>query len=572
MYIPINFLGAQNDCIECEFSSSFLPSDVTWNQVNDDWAYIKLGRGQSVTFTTQNGVSSNAKILLVGGGAYSTPYFSSTGGSGAGEVVFQDFGVQPNIEYFVSCSDVGGRSTAETGHTATFVQNFNDDAVNRTVIVAAGGGANNQDDGGTSGNGFAGGAAAAAGGGGGGSTGVGQNASGTNGGDGGAGYTIPSPFNSVVGNVIAGGGPGEGSGTDGSYAAGVSPDAYGNGVNSGNGNDGIAFVFLPISGCETGSRASEDFKATGGDVVGTFLSGSVKYKYHAFTQNKTASTGSHLFSVTQGITTEAKTLVIGSGAGSSTQVDSEPAGAGLNAWYQGGGGAGAGGVKFSDNVTIYGRSHIPTVPAGGTKFLSGNEAVVHFWPTFANQGGIADGGGAGAYISDGTFIPPSNNALNGGSGGGGFNKKDNTGASATGVGLGFGGGDTSLFTTVGNTAGAGGGGSAGTGSDTSGTTSPSSDLNRFTRGGLGYNLDGTFWAFLTGSVFTNNSRIAQGGSGSVGYYARIDSTAPAPAITSSANSDSNANDGSGANPTGSPLGGDGIVVITYPISGSISNS
>ena len=35
---------------------------------------------------------------------------------------------------------------------------------------------------------------------------------------------------------------------------------------------------------------------------------------------------------------------------------------------------------------------------------------------------------------------------------------------------------------------------------------------------------------------------------------------------------SQTNDGSGANPIDNAVGNDGIVVVTYPISGSISNS
>jgi hypothetical protein len=550
MYIPITFLGAQNDCIECEFSSSLLPDGITWNKVNDEWVYLKIPNGKSLRFTSKNGVSSRAKMLLVGGGGYSqafnvnplNPSDSSTGGGGAGEVVFKDFGVQPNIEYFASSSASGGTITSQTGGSSTFIQNYVADPVNWTQDIAVGGDSNTNQTGGDSGNGFTGGlgiggGTISAGGGGAGSTADGQDAYDTpgvpnskTGGDGGAGYTIPSPFNSVVGNIIAGGGPGRGyGGSDGSYASGVSDNAHGNGGTVGNGKAGVVFLFFPISGCETGSREDLDFKAEGG-TTGTFYSGSVQYKYHAFTNEIEAIGGQETFNVTQGITKEAKTMVIGSGAGSSAYwLDEyialdEP----IVQWYQTGGGAGAGGVKITEDVTLWGNSNVITVHTGGEKFSNGDVAKINFFPTFADFDNTADGGGRGAYDSDGSYTPSTGNANTGGSGGGGYYYVDNTGAGATGEGLGSSGGDGYSS----NHGGGGGGGASSTGSDAK-STAPYNPNNAFAKGGSGYDLQNTFWSFLTGSVFTNYHEVAQGGSGSAGWYATVDYVLgnPRPALT-----------------------------------------
>ena len=586
MYIPITFLGAQNDCIECQFSSSLLPDGITWNKVNDEWVYLKIPVGKSLRFTTKNGVSSRAKMLLVGGGGYAQSYGTyATGGGGGGQVIFKDFGIQPDIEYFVSSSAVGGRSLSQTGGSSTFIQNYVPDPVNWTQDIAVGGDSNTTSTGGDSGNGFTGGTSNGkpAGGGGAGSTSNGFDATGPGnqgyGGNAGSGSIIPSPFNSVVGNIIAGGGPGDGTNSYGTYEPGGNPNAYGQGASgasgTGNGKDGVAFLFFPISGCETGSRENLDFKAEGG-TTGTFFSGSVQYKYHAFTNEIEAIGGQETFNVTQGITKEAKTMVIGSGAGSSAYwLDEyialdEP----IVQWYQTGGGAGAGGVKISEDVTLWGNSNLITVHTGGEKFSNGDVAKINFFPTFADFDNAADGGGRGAYDSDGSYTPSTGNANGGGSGGGGYYFVDNTGAGATGEGLGSSGGDGKsddiVFYRYG---GGGGGGASSTGSDAD-RTNPSFPNNAFAKGGSGYDLRNTFWSFLTGSVFTNYHEVGQGGSGSAGHYATVPYQLgnPRPALTASGDSNTNDNDGSGASPNVNGGGNSGIVIITYPISGSITNS
>lgn len=580
MYIPTIFFGNQNDCIECFFSGSIIPDGITYGNINSDWAYIKVPRGKQVQFQTKTGVSSNAKMLVVGGGGYSQTYGGGgdgTGGGGAGEVIFQDFGIQPDIMYFASSSASGGTSGNQTGGSSIFIENY--DNLNPSVWrqhTAVGGQSNTNADGGTSGNGFAGGTGFSdtAGGGGGGSTGVGENAEGggtPDGGDGGDGYTIPSPFNSVVldtGTKIAGGGPGKGQTTNGSYASGVDFNAYGNGGSEGNGKDGVVFIFLPITNCETGSREGLDFKAEGG-TTGTFFSGSIQYKYHAFTDGSSSLGGLDTFNVTQGVTNEAKTFLIAGGAGKSAKNDSE-VGAGDDICYQGGGGAAAGGVKINENVTLWGYSNQISMGEGGPRYTNGNNSRLTQFPVFNTI--QATGGGRGAYQDD-LYVPASGDANNGGSGGGGWNPIDNTGGSGT-VGQGNDGGDGySLGPGTSNKKAGGGGGGAGSAGSNAVSTGPGTPISsRYASGGSGYELDGTFWGFLTGSIFTARTDVAIGGSGSAGWYDSVTPGQSCPAPPAGGGNNSQTNDGSGASPNGSNKGNDGIIVITYPISGSVTNS
>lgn len=570
MYIPTIFFGAQNDCIECLFSGSVIPDGIEFNKLGTDWVYIKVPAGKEVAFQTKTGVSSNAKMLVVGGGGYSYNASGAAGGGGAGQVIFQDFGIQPDILYYASAS-IGGRLATPDGQDSVFIENYTVDPVNWRKHTAIGGKDNNGVNGGNSGNGYIGGTGpnTSVAGGGAGSTGNGDNGTtgvGSQGGDGGPGYTIPSPFNTAVDfNIIAGGGPGEATSIDGNWAPGVDSTAYGNGGTSTgtkNGRDGVVFIFLPITNCETGSREGLDFIAEGG-TTGTFYSGSVQYKYHAFLNTTSSLGGTDTFNVIQGITHEAKTLVVGGGAGSSTTNDVYVPGGGLNnQCYQSGGGAGAGGVKINENVTLWGYSNKVYTGAGGPRYTNGYRSTLTPFPTFA--GIYADGGGRGGYQNS-SYVPASGNANTGGSGGGG-GAVDTTGAGATGNGLGYAGGNMAF---AGGRNGGGGGGAGSVGA----VAVESSPTNlKWAKGGDGYDLAGTFWSFLTGSVYTSRSDIAIGGSGSVGYYSSTPSTSPCPNPPSGGDNGSQANDGSGANPVNNTSGNDGIIVIAYPISGSISNS
>lgn len=571
MYIPTIFLGAQGGCIDCIISGSALPTGVTVGNLvsgSQKYFWIKVEGGSSVEFDIEGSITNEAKLLLVGGGGYKDsllPINNTFGGGAAGSVVWQDISLQPN-RYFLSAS-IGGTSTNNTGGAAQFIVPFNEpDPIKRTLIFANGGGPNQlTSDGGDNDN-FSGGEGkfpSYAGGGGAGSTSNGQNGVGTTGGDGGSGSYIPEPFNDVVGyDWVAQGGPGDGN-IVGQFPNGDN-GAYGNGGStsnnsSENGKNGVAVLFIPITGCTTSSVEGEDFFAVGG-TEGTFFSGSVQYKYHAFTQ----SGKSNLLHVLSGYTSEAKTLIVGGGAGSSTTKDTTSDGT-TDFCFQSGGGAGAGGVRFSDNVKLFGPNNLAYVPSGGTRYSNGENGNLK--TTYISDTNItAGGGGRGSYRNT-AFNPVQGNANNGGSGGGGYSNVDFTGGTATGVGIGNNGGDgaTGLRPYAGG--GGGGAGSAGAG----GGTWVGGDS--WAPGGSGYDLAGTFWSFLTGSVYTSRSDIAIGGSGSYGLIsANLSPSPPCGATPIGGFNGSQANDGSGANPIDNGQGNSGIVVIAYPISGSVTNS
>lgn len=578
MYIPsIFFGGGLNDCIECAFSGSFIPDGITFDKVNSDWAYLKIPAGKSVQFQTQYGITDSAKMLVIGGGGYSNSATTQPGGGGAGQVVFQDFATEPGINYFASAS-FGGNTTNTTGGRSVFIENYVANPSEWTEYEAVGGGTNTTTTGGSSGDGFSGGTGCGTGtsaGGGAGSTGNGGNADcgGTEeGGDGGDGFTIPAPFDSVVGfSKVAGGGPGSSNFQDGLWASGVSPSAYGNGGYDGDGNEGAVFIFLPITNCyNTGSREISFFRAQGGDVVGTFVTESVQYKYHAFLNGSSSLSGSDVFDVTSGVTYEAKTLILGGGAGSVTS-EIEFASGPDEYCAQAGGGAGAGAPKFTDNVTFWGYGNRIGIGEGGPPFRRGFNSLINQFPYFTTT--TADGGGKGAY-NDPSVVPASAAAESGGSGGGGYTPVNINGGTATGNGIGNDGGDGASGFTTQTYAGGGGGGAGSAGTKANGTFDGSPIGDRYAKGGDGYDLSSTFWSFLTGSVYTSRSDIAIGGSGSAGVYSSGTAPHTCGTLPAGGYNLSQDNDGSGANPypTGTQRGKDGIVVIVYPISGSTANS
>jgi hypothetical protein len=558
MYIPITFLGAQASCIECLISGSYQPDNVAFGNLNDEYFWIRVNANGSIRFTSKKGAASNAKMLVVGGGGYAqlfnsnplNPGDTDTGGGGAGQVIFKDFSISPNVEYFASAS-IGGRSASQTGGESTFIENYVADPVNWIQHTAVGGDANTTSTGGDSGDGFTGGTggASSAGGGGAGSTGNGQDRQGSDGGDGGDGYTIPSPFDSVVlsaGTKIAGGGPGDSYLTGpGAYASGVDAGAYGNGASgvggNNDGNNGVVFLFFPISGCETGSRIDLDFEATGGSI-GTFDSGSVRYKYHIFTTENEVE----FFNVTQGATNEARIIAAGGGAGSSAES------------YNGGivgGGAGAGGVEIQTNVSLFGYTNLVGVADGGAAFTNGGttnfDSIIH-----SGQDLKWFGGGAGAKYTTST------NAQQGASGGGGSGRtfgepSINIGASSNRPLQGNDGGNGyhGIAGTVG--AGGGGGGAGGVGN----SVTSSSTTVAAGKGGDGFDISTGFYSYLTGSF--SNGYIGHGGGGTGG---EINGAASSSFVPTSAN------DGSGAQPNIGGQGNAGFLSIVYPISGSVTNS
>lgn len=193
MYIPINFLASNQSCGQIEISgSNFDTTTTAFGVVNSgsDNAHfwIRCDNQESLTFNISGG-SVQSKLLLVGGGGYSegfnvnplNPSDSSTGGGGAGEVVFKDINLQPGITYFMSSSAIGGRSTSQIGGESTFIENYVADPIYWIQHTVVGGDSNTNQTGGDSGNGFTGGSGIgsgtiSAGGGGAGSTADGQDA------------------------------------------------------------------------------------------------------------------------------------------------------------------------------------------------------------------------------------------------------------------------------------------------------------------------------------------------------------------------------------------------------------
>ena len=581
MYIPTIFLGAQGGCVDCLISGSALPTGISIGNItsgSDRYLYIKVEANASVEFDIQSGITNDAKLLLVGGGGYKDSSILGSSGGGAGGTVYWNTNVplQPN-RYFLSAS-YGGDIINETGGAARFIVPYDEpDPVNRTEIIANGGQPNQPSNNGGDNDDFSGGIGLAGptepgGGGGAGAAGDGQDGYVTpgtpnsrTGGNGGAAFQVPAPWNTIVGFTgVAGGGYGDGD-IAGSYSGSTS-QAYGNGGassngTSDNGNPGVAVLFIPITTCTTSSVESEDFYAVGGSE-GTFYSGSVQYKYHIFTSGD----NKNLLHVLQGYTKEAQTLVVGGGAGSSTKKWTTSDGTN-DFCIQSGGGAGAGGVRFDQNVVLFGPNMLAQVGGGGQKFSNGSDSSLKsVYVSTTNF--TADGGGRGSYFADGAYTPNTGNANNGGSGGGGYAYVDQTGGLGT-VGQGYNGGDGAPAGLPNRRyAGGGGGGAGGLGANGKSTFGSIS----YAAGGVGFDLSPTIFSFLTGSVFTARPDIAIGGSGSAGMYDYGPSPKTCGAVPPGGFNGSQTNDGSGANPIDNAVGNDGIVVVTYPISGSISNS
>lgn len=564
MYIPTMFFGQQG-CVQFAFTGSFIPNNVEIGRVtssNEEYFYVK-GELTDFAFDIIGGTTSTARLILVGGGGRSIPHNvnpgstgdSAAGGGGAGEVIDRDFDLAPG-RYFVSASR-GGISGSDDGADSIFIIGQDLPLSEQQTITARGGNESNLVDGGSSGNGNAGGTGATdtAGGGGGGSTGVGNDRDGSNGGDGGSGSFIDLPWSTVVGTGIAGGGPGDGyGGSKGSYAPGISPTAFGNGgagngSTGGNGERGVFALFIPIGNCNTGSSESDHFEATGG-ATGTFVTESVQYKYHLFTQSVSPlGETSQLFQVTQGYTDEGRVMLIGGGAGSSVSASA------VSQLGFHGGGAGAGGLITKHEVPLYGLNELIVGRGGG----GGT------WPTQGGEGENslfkgseyqlfsqyeAFGGAPGATS---TTAADQNTT---GSAGGGANI-GNLGKGTHAVDIYFntasnGGDGGSLF------GGGGGGGAGGTGSQGSNTN----DTGSAGEGGQGYYINEGFWSFLTGSFTTGF--IGHGGGGGTRFLPGFP--------TQSALYTQEVNSGGGANPYYIESGSDGFVVVVYPISGSTSNS
>ena len=562
MYIPTQFFG-QSSCVQLAFTGSKLPDSVTLGQAgsgDDLYFYVQVLNGEA-TFDIIGG-NANAKLLLIGGGGFSENYFAnSTGGGGAGEVIYEDIAMAPG-RYFISAS-AGGISTDKDGRPSELIVNYDKSGSEQQQYIARGGITNNEDDGGASGNGNAGGSGvgATAAGGGGGSNGVGQDAVGggtPDGGDGGDGTTIDAPFSDVVlvgGTKVAGGGPGKGQSTDGSYASGVIPAAYGNGGSGAESDDdgriGAAFLFIPLANCQTGSYTSE-FKAEGGNTVDTFISGGVQYKYHIWTDaSQPGNTDRNLFKVTQGFTTEGQMMAIGGGAGSAVS-GSTPSQNGYR-----NGGAGAGGVIIKDNVTLWGYNNVVEVGRGGrgdyisAGLQAGNTTSFNAYELNPFTSSQAVGGNRGA-----TETSNAGGSESSGGGGAGWNTRTAAGVNTAGkenIANDGGIGKHNALNTNGSGGGGGGAGSAG-------SDSPA-QFSAGGAGGDGFDFTNTHFSFLTGSF----------ASGKVGYGGAVGLNNSFPPESGS-NHVGVVNDVSGANPKTYESGSDGFMCIVYPISGTVENS
>ena len=474
MYIPTIFFGGSDLCTNLIPSQSTFPTGSTlYGQLgpqgtgsDESYFFVRCNPGEAVNFVIQGGTTSAAKLLLIGGGGGADEL--SEGGGAAGDVIFEDIPLSPG-NYFLSSSAFNGSGSVQAGSSA-FVTNVNDIPAHQTTYIALGGNNGSSANGATNTN-FTGGTGATGqgGGGGAGSRGNGTNASGNDGGDGGTPFTVPSPFSQVTGKglpssaatEIAGGGGGKGQcgDTDGvgyafnEYGSGGSYDFNPSCVGGArSGMHGAAFLFIPIQRCALPPSGaidlpSEQGVADGGDIVGTFTSGSDTFKYHIFTtvDDGAAQPDTGIFSVKTGSIQDAKILAVGGGGGG-----------GANS-----GGGGSGGITINKEATLYGmyRARI-----GGSGSVASNGGVSSLQPIssfvtyqYAEGGGAgppsagvaqsggSGGGGGGATSNPGNALSgssqPSFNSAQffygskGGTGGGGFNQYGGGGGGATSNGL-----------------------------------------------------------------------------------------------------------------------------------------
>lgn len=546
MYIPTIFFNQAGGCIQPFISGSTIESPNYYmgkiTSGSQTYFYIDIAANVTASFTIASGISANAKLLLIGGGGASMLYQdnpsgpgSNSAGGAAGNVFFDDIPLEPG-SYEMKAGRGGYSSSvpATSDGTNSSFRRLQSSLEEYGYLGEEGnnlvGGNNTYYTGATGVSGT--------GGNGGGGAGSTTNAEGANGG---SGSFIPSPWNSILQNSSAGignvAGGGNGEFYNGNHGISQFPLAYGSGGPGENapnsGQDGRAIIYIPIGNCyeePTGSLilpTTESFQATGGDIVGTFASASVYYKYHLFYE--TGST--QYFRVTNASTEEAKILIVGGGAGGTENFEEN-------------GGSGAGKVAITRNITLYG-IYGASVGVGGTSTNTGGTSVFQSLSNFTDHY-AANGGGVGArrFIADGQ---------NGGSGGGGGFQYNGSSWVTLQRGLAidpsssgepynvadeYYGSDGSNGSVVGGIGvGGGGGGATGTGGVTG-------------SGGPGYTLTDEF--FPASVLFTTTS-IARGGDGGLLNTHNIQASS----------GDGGKKNGAGAN---------GFICITYPISGSIGNS
>tara|TARA_R100000951_G_scaffold26539_1_gene22468 strand:+ start:1074 stop:2732 length:1659 start_codon:yes stop_codon:yes gene_type:complete len=421
MYIPTIFFGGTENCVNLIPNQSTFPTGSNlYGQLGpegtgseDSYFYVICNPGEQVNFTIQGGATAAAKLLLIGGGGGADEL--TEGGGAAGDVLFEDIPLVPG-NYFLSSSAFGGSGSVQAGDSI-FVTNIDEIPANRTTYTAFGGN-NGSSANGASNTNFTGGTGATGqgGGGGAGSRGNGGNASGDDGGDGGTPFTVPFPFNQVTdvntngpATPIAGGGGGKGQcgDTDG---VGKAFNEYGSGGSydfnpscsggAASGVHGAAMLFVPIRRCQLPPSGaidlpSEQGVADGGDIIGTFTSGSDTFKYHIFINGDEGGTVDGIFSIKTGSIQDAKILCVAGGGGGSPNT----------------GGGGAGGVTITRDATLYGMYSVK-VGDGGAVQTDGTTSSLDPISSFVTYI-ESEGGGAGAGSGGGPV------AQSGGSGAGG---------------------------------------------------------------------------------------------------------------------------------------------------------
>ncbi len=249
--------------------------------------------------------------------------------------------------------------------------------------------------------------------------------------------------------------------------------------------------------------------ATGGTI--TYIDG---YAVHTFTSSGT-------FTPSQ--TLNAEVLVVGGGGGG-------------GATY--GGGGGGGGIAYNSSYSLNTSPVTVTVGSGGAIETNGENSVFGTITAY--------GGGHGGSSNSCVVIV---NATSGGSGGGGgYSGSGASGTAGQGNSGGSGIGCSSPYT-------GGGGGGAG-GSGTNGNSSSGGNGGN----GAAYSISGT--SVYYGGGGGGNGYYATGGSGGLGF-----------GQNGGGNTTSLVGGGGGGGSTGASLGagGNGVVIIRYPISSSVGS-
>ena len=253
-FIPTTQMQSGDPCVASSanggVSGSFTSASVTYNY--HEFTSSDVNTTEGFLFQITRGYTQKARVIVVGGGASggATSQFQGGGGGGGNVLDQTNVHLYPTNTYQIQVGK--GGDAAYPGAGIPTEQGLNGDSsrffqlpqINYTAQYGEGGDANEPPnfgyDGGTSGGGFVGGSDAAAnyGGGGGGASAVGQSATFSQAGDGGAGYTInlgyTSPtFGTSTISVGGGGGGALGNGVGTAADRGFGTDGGGNGNGGG---------------------------------------------------------------------------------------------------------------------------------------------------------------------------------------------------------------------------------------------------------------------------------------------------------------------------------------------------